>query len=102
MRRASFLPFGCLVVLVLLLGTPTAEAGDCWGCHNYNCMQGFDMGALFCEETEVSCGFVYKLLGLNCEMRKCSTSGFCPRTLKDPDPSIDPSTIGGPGSGNTP
>lgn len=96
MRKPLSSVITCLVlVFALTLVAPPARAGECWGCHSYSCMQGFDAGGLFCEEVILSCGFVYELLGLDCEMRSCRTSGACPRSASESGLSIDPSRAGG-------
>ena len=95
-KLASVLFTGLFVLAALSLAPAPCHAGDCWGCHSFSCMQGFDAGGLFCEEVSLSCGFVYQLLGLDCQLRSCKTSGACPRSISEPDRSIDPSTIGNP------
>ena len=94
-RRITLPSLLALLILAASLASPAALAGDCWGCHSYSCMQGFDAGGLFCEEISASCGFLYTLLGINCELRSCKTSGACPRSIDAPDRSIDPSRRGG-------
>ena len=82
------------IALLLATGAATpARAEACWGCIEYACTSGHEMGGYLCEVGDLDCSFVAKVF-FGCKSRWCKTKESCrqPVTPTTPvEPKIGPS-----------